>query len=116
MNNKYIDILKKCKTYFDTEVERRGGAVDMAYETVLANKIGDCIESIKGEIGYFPVLTLHADDLKCEGYDATKIDDDTMKEMAQKIGEGMTDPGFWISLGTVCDEMKIPKLENNDDN
>lgn len=64
---------------------------------------------------FYLVLELGRADLIREGYDVSKVNDDTMKEIATRMGDGMTDPAFWISLRTVADEMKIPKLEKKDD-
>ena len=37
--------------------------------------------------GFFPMMTVHRDDLRQAGFDADNVDDDTMSELAEKMAD-----------------------------
>jgi hypothetical protein len=59
--------------------------------------------------GYFPVTSVHRDDLAGLGYDTSKVDDATMTELAEKMADAYLDSGFWIDLPIIADHLEIPK-------
>jgi hypothetical protein len=61
------------------------------------------------EKGFFPVTTVHRDDLENEGFDTSNVDDHTMKELAEKMGEAYTSSGYWIDLNILAENLDIPK-------
>jgi hypothetical protein len=59
--------------------------------------------------GYFPITSLHRDDLEGLGYDTSNVDDGTMQELASKMADAYLDQVFWIDLPIIADELEIPK-------
>ena len=48
--------------------------------------------------GYFPITSIHRDDLAGKGFDASLISDDTMKYLARKMGDEYCEQLFWSSM------------------
>jgi hypothetical protein len=61
--------------------------------------------------GYFPITSVHRTDLEGLGYDTSKVDDATMKELADKMADAYLDSAFWIDLPIIADRLEIPKKE-----
>ena len=59
--------------------------------------------------GYFPITSVHRDDLDGLGYDANTIDDATMMRLADKMANAYLDSAFWIDLPIIADRLEIPK-------
>lgn len=59
--------------------------------------------------GYFPITSVHRDDLKGLGYDTSNVDDGTMQELASKMADAYLDSDFWIDLPIIADHLEIPK-------
>jgi len=58
--------------------------------------------------GYFPITSVHRDDLKGLGYDTSNVDDGTMQELASKMADAYLNQVFWIDLPIIADELEIP--------
>jgi len=48
-------------------------------------------------------------DLEQAGFDAAKVDDWTMMEMADKMAQAYLDNGFWVDLDIIAEALEIPK-------
>jgi len=59
--------------------------------------------------GYFPITSVHRDDLEGLGYDASNVDYRTMAELASKMADAYLDQAFWIDLPIIADHLGIPK-------
>ena len=59
--------------------------------------------------GYFPITSVHRDDLEGLGYDTSNVDDGTMQELASKMADAYLDQVFWIDLPIIADELELPK-------
>lgn len=55
--------------------------------------------------GYFPITSIHRDDLAGKGFDASLISDDTMKYLARKMGDDYCEQLFWSSMEIIASEM-----------
>ena len=64
---------------------------------------------IKPKEGYFPITTVHRMDLEQAGFDAAKVDDWTMMEIADKMAQAYLDNGFWIDLDIIAETLEIPR-------
>lgn len=60
----------------------------------------------------FPLTSVCRADLEEQGYDISKVDDDTMRELAEKMGEAIMDE-FWIDLEIIADNLSIPKKKEH---
>ena len=58
---------------------------------------------------YFPITSVHRNDLDGLGYDTSKVDDGTMTELASKMADAYCDNGFWIDLPIIADHHDIPQ-------
>jgi hypothetical protein len=62
--------------------------------------------------GYFPVTSIHRDDLRDIGFDVANVPDDQMQRLAEKMGELYVEfGGFWQTMEDLAEEMGIPKLK-----
>ena len=60
--------------------------------------------------GYFPITSVHRDDLKSAGFDVDKISDAEMKELAGKMADDYCEQLFWNSLKIIAgDILNFPK-------
>lgn len=87
-------ILDEVKAYFDakenpTEEERR---------------LRQCLSE-----GYFPITSVHRDDLQNAGFDVERISDNDMKELAEKMANDYCDQLFWGSMETIADILGFPR-------
>ena len=83
-------ILDEVKAYFDakenpTEEERR-----------LQKRLSG---------GYFPISSVHRDDLAAKGYDTRKIDDGQMMELAARMSKDYKEQLYWDSLDVIAGEI-----------
>ena len=59
--------------------------------------------------GGFPITSVHRDDLASQGFDASKVTDDQMADIADKMQDAYCDDAFWVELDTIADDMDIPR-------
>jgi hypothetical protein len=64
--------------------------------------------------GYFPIAHVHRHDLEGVGFDVSKVDDGTMQELAEKMGEAYTESVFWIDLPIIAEHLEIPTKNDNE--
>jgi len=57
----------------------------------------------------FPITSVCRADLENVGFDASAVDDATMKELASKLADDYCDQLFWGSLEIIAEHLKIPK-------
>ena len=64
----------------------------------------------EGEVdGYFKITSVAREDLEGIGYDTSKVNDETMRQLASKMADDYCDNGFWIDLPILADALGIPK-------
>lgn len=56
----------------------------------------------------FVIMRVCREDLENIGYDTSDIEDDTMTELASKLGESLMNE-FWIDLPIIADHLEISK-------
>lgn len=59
---------------------------------------------------FFVVSEVGREDLINEGWDAEKLDDSTMQNIADKMGEAFCDCGYWDILNSVAEYYKLKKI------
>jgi hypothetical protein len=59
--------------------------------------------------GYFPITSVHRDDLVELGYDAGDIDDARMLEIAHGMANAYLACDFWVELDVIAEDLKIPR-------
>lgn len=62
--------------------------------------------------GYFPITSVHRDDLKGAGFDVEGISDDDMKELADKMANDYCEQLFWEIMETIADILGFPKAKD----
>lgn len=68
---------------------------------------------LTGELPYFKVTSVHRDDLRMEGFDASGVSDADMEELAKSLGKDYVNQLFWGSLKIIAgDIMNIPIDKN----
>lgn len=73
-------------------------------EQTLLNRLQD---------GYFPITSVHRDDLASKGFDVRKISDGDMRELAKKMANDYCEQLFWDSMEIIAEDClefsKFPK-------
>jgi hypothetical protein len=62
-----------------------------------------------GAEGSFPITSVAREDLESQGFDASKVTDDQMAEIADTMQDAYCDDAFWVELETIADNMDIPR-------
>lgn len=62
--------------------------------------------------GYFPITSVHRDDLQGVGFDVERISDDDMKELARKMANDYCEQLFWGSMEIIAEILGFPKKKN----
>jgi hypothetical protein len=65
--------------------------------------------------GYFPITTVHRNDLRQAGFNADNVDDATMSEVAERMADAYVENCFWIDLKIIADILDIPKTRKKKD-
>ena len=60
----------------------------------------------------FPITSVCRADLESIGFDASAVDDATMKELAEKLADDYCEQLFWGSLEIIADYLEIPKVKS----
>ena len=68
---------------------------------------------LESELTCFGITSLSREDIYDRGYDASKISDDQMERLADRMADCYCDNSFWIDLVILLDEMNVPKLNGN---
>ena len=61
--------------------------------------------------GSFVISRVHRDDLEAIGFDTSEVDDDTMDELADRMGDDYGNQLFWESLESIAETMEIPRRD-----
>lgn len=60
--------------------------------------------------GFFPIASVHRDDLVEKGFDVSNVTDKQMERLAEKMGSLYLEfGGFWDHLEEIAEEMGIPR-------
>ncbi|MFR9543622.1 MAG: hypothetical protein SNH27_16435, partial [Rikenellaceae bacterium] len=62
------------------------------------------LSNLKEELPYFAITYLSRDDLASRGFNAEEVDDCTMEEIADKMGDAYQDSNYWIDLDIIADD------------
>ena len=69
--------------------------------------------------GYFPITSVHRNDLESKGFDVKRISDSDMEELADKMADDYCEQLYWESLEIIAEILGFPKcgdnLDDNDD-
>lgn len=60
---------------------------------------------------YFVVTRVHREDLEAAGFDASKVTDENMEQIAIDMHNAHMSEIFWESLKTAAECLNIPKKE-----
>lgn len=58
---------------------------------------------------FYPITSVHRDDLKSRGFDTDRITDEQMEELADKMADDYFELFFWESMTTLAEIMGLPK-------
>jgi len=60
---------------------------------------------------FYPISSLHIDDLKDAGFDVRKVTEDDMSTIAERLSEAFLELTFWQFLPEIADDLEIPRLK-----
>lgn len=64
--------------------------------------------------GYFPITSVHRNDLEAKGFDIKKISDDDMEQLAEKMANDYCEQLFWDSMEIIAsDILDFPKAKDS---
>ena len=90
-------LLDDIKAYFDAKEKRT------EQERQLRQRLSE---------RYFPITSVHRNDLQGIGFDVDRISDDDMKRLARKMADDYCEQLFWSSMETIAgDILGLPKKE-----
>jgi hypothetical protein len=61
--------------------------------------------------GFFRITAVHRDDLEAIGFEAGKVTDEQMQQLADKMANAYLDSSFWIDLEETAEYLGFPKAE-----
>ncbi len=61
------------------------------------------------QAGYFPITTIHRNDLESIGFDTRKVSDSQMAELAKKMTDDYLTQTFWLSMEIIAEIMDLPR-------
>lgn len=65
--------------------------------------------------GFFPITSVHRDDLQGVGFDVDKISDSQMRELAHRMADDYCEQLFWSSMGIIAEDiLGFPKVMTKD--
>ena len=72
------------------------------------------VRMIDDDKNYYPISSLHIDDLEHLGFDISKVTDNDMITLANKLSDDYCEQLFWNSLKIFADLIGIPRTNNSD--
>ena len=74
------------------------------------------VKMIDDDRDYYPISSLHIDDLIFQGFDVSKVTESNMMTIANKLSDDYCEQLFWGSLNIIAEAIGIPrKNEINDE-
>ena len=71
------------------------------------------VRMINGDKDYYPISSLHIDDLIDKGFDVSKVTESDMKTLANKLSDDYCEQLFWNSLTIIADAIGIPRKKQS---
>ena len=62
--------------------------------------------------GFFVIARVHRDDLSEAGFDASQVDDATMRRLADKLGDAYVGDAFWFAISIIAEDLAIPATKD----
>jgi len=72
------------------------------------------VRAIDDKKDFYPISSVHIDDLKHSGFDVSTVTEDDMKMLADKLSDDYCEQLFWGSLEIIADAIGIPKQNASD--
>jgi hypothetical protein len=63
---------------------------------------------------YFPVASVHRNDITNAGYDASNLTDEDMEYIASRMQTSELMTAFWAAITKVCYHKGVPELQQED--
>lgn len=63
---------------------------------------------------YYPITYLSKEDLEEMGFDTDKVNDETMKKIANKMTDIYLDNGFWEDMRLAAEQLGVPMKKGGD--
>ena len=60
-----------------------------------------------GAQGGFPITSVAREDLESQGFDASRVTEEQMAEIADHMQDAYCDDAFWVELEVIADDMGI---------
>ena len=63
---------------------------------------------------FFPITSVHRDDLEAAGFEVSGVSDETMERLAKRMADDYITQLFWTSLKITAEELNIPEAGKDD--
>ena len=73
------------------------------------NPVNYWVRAIDDAKDYYPISSLHLDDLEHSGFDVSKVTEDKMIRLANKLSNDYSEQLFWSSLEIIAEAIGIPR-------
>lgn len=104
-------VLRSTMKYLDGEIlDEVSGVLDFLERYTLVSQYSHACEMMKEE-GFFPITSVHRDDLEDCGFDASKVSDKDMDWLAYRMCSDYCGQMFHLSMGLIATDMKFPRKE-----
>lgn len=62
---------------------------------------------------WFPITSVHRDDLVCAGLDGYKISDEKIARLVARMRDAYLEYGFWADMKRIAEDMMLPDLRSS---
>jgi len=73
------------------------------------------VRMIDDDKNFYPISPLHLDDLEHLGFDVSKVTDNDMITLVNKLSDDYCEQLFWSSLEILAEAIGIPRLNETND-
>lgn len=68
------------------------------------------LRKLESDLEYFDMTSVHRNDVEDVGFDASKVDDEMMERLLEKMENVYLEYGYYQNLKIVCELLNFPKL------
>lgn len=91
------ELLEDLHQYFEQKKDKTGEEINF-------------LNRLTEELPYFKITSIHRDDLAQRGFDVSKVTDEDMRQLAEKLADDYCEQLFWESMEIIAEDgLEIPR-------